>query len=103
MKNVSFSGNGLDLPDDVGSSYVLDTGVEQDPDRAVLSRKTETGWRNISYREFTNQVRSAAAALLAQGVAPGDRVAVLGRTCYEWVVADFAVLAVGAVTVPIYP
>jgi long-chain acyl-CoA synthetase len=103
MKNVSFSGNGLDLPDDRGLSAVLDAGVERCPDQAVLSRKTETGWQNVTYREFTNSVRSTAAALLAHGVAPGDRVAVLGRTRYEWVVADFAVLAIGAVTVPIYP
>jgi long-chain acyl-CoA synthetase len=48
-------------------------------------------------------VNSVAQALLARGVRFRDRVAVLGRNCYEWVLADLAALSVGAVTVPVYP
>ncbi len=44
-----------------------------------------------------------AAALLENGVAAGDRVVVLGRTSLEWALVDCAVLAVGAVVVPVYP
>jgi long-chain acyl-CoA synthetase len=40
--------------------------------------------------------------LIAEGVKPGDRVAVLSSTRYEWPILDFAILAAGAVTVPIY-
>src|SRR5919198_1346761 len=40
--------------------------------------------------------------LIASGVAQGDRVALLSRTRYEWTLFDYAILAVGAVTVPIY-
>ncbi|MEU5695098.1 AMP-dependent synthetase/ligase [Actinosynnema sp. NPDC020468] len=82
---------------------MLDTAVTADPNRVVLSRKTDTGWRDASYRDFTEQVRSVACGLLAHGVRHGDRVAVLGRTSYEWAVADYAAMAIGAVTVPIYP
>ena len=49
-----------------------------------------------------NQIRSAALGLIAEGVKPGDRVAILSATRYEWPILDFAILAVGAVTVPIY-
>lgn len=68
-----------------------------------MATKNETGWQHISIREFTEQVNSVARALLAHGVEFGDRVAVLGRNSYEWVLADFAVLSIGAVTVPVYP
>ena len=48
------------------------------------------------------QIRSAALGLISQGVAPGDRVAILSATRYEWAILDFAILSVGALTVPIY-
>ena len=43
-----------------------------------------------------------ARGLVAAGVEPGDRVALLSRTRYEWTLVDYAILAVGAATVPIY-
>jgi len=48
-------------------------------------------------------VRAVAAGLRADGVRPGDRVAVFGGNTPDWIVLDLAVLAAGAVTVPIYP
>ena len=48
-------------------------------------------------------VERFAAALSARGIAPGDRVAILSENRYEWAIADLAILAAGAVTVPIYP
>jgi long-chain acyl-CoA synthetase len=103
VTTISHSRNGLDLPDEHGLFHVLDSAAATDPERIALARKTETGWQDISIREFTEQVNTAARALLAQGVRFGDRVAILGRNRYEWVLADFAVLSIGAVTVPVYP
>ena len=48
------------------------------------------------------QIRSAALGLIAQGVQPGDRVAILCATRYEWAIIDIAILSAGGVTVPIY-
>jgi long-chain acyl-CoA synthetase len=42
-------------------------------------------------------------ALVDRGVARGERIAVMSQSREEWAVADFGVLAAGAVTVPIYP
>ena len=73
------------------------------PSDVVFSRKTADGWRDIGYAEFAELVRGLAKGLLAGGIGAGDRVLVLGRTSYEWSAVDFALLSVGAVTVPVYP
>ena len=68
----------------------------------VLLRKTATGWRPISSQELTAKVSGVAAALKSWGMSRGDRVAILSENRHEWVVADFACLLLGAVSVPIY-
>lgn len=60
-------------------------------------------WREISFREFYEDCERVALGLALQGVQPGDRVAILARSSYEWAVADFAILGMKATTVPIYP
>ena len=59
-------------------------------------------WRDVTWREFADQVAGVAKGLIASGVGPGDRVALQARTRYEWTVCDFAIWAAGAVTVPVY-
>ena len=49
------------------------------------------------------RVRAVAAALRSWGIGKGDRVAILSENRWEWAIADFACLALGAVDVPIYP
>ncbi|ROS44245.1 AMP-dependent synthetase/ligase [Amycolatopsis thermoflava] len=100
---TSFTGNGFALAADRGLYSVLEEGLRRDPDRPVLSRVADGAWRDVTYAELTRHVRAAAAALRGHGVRRGDRVAILGRTSYEWAVADFAALALGAVAVPVYP
>src|SRR5262245_29075094 len=60
-------------------------------------------WSTVTWAEMEERVLAIAAALLEAGVAPGDRVALLSNTRPEWMEIDFAILACGAVTVPIYP
>ena len=103
MVRESSGGQGLKLPDDQGLSYVVEEGARLTPDRPVLSRHVEGGWQDSTCREFAEDVRRVGRTLLAQGVGRSDRVAVMGRTSYEWVVADLAILSIGAITVPIYP
>ncbi|MFB7496974.1 AMP-dependent synthetase/ligase [Streptomyces sp. NPDC056161] len=75
-----------------------------DPDAVVLSRRTADGdWTEVTTAAFADQVLALAKGLLAEGLAPGDRIAVMARTRYEWTLLDFAAWAAGLVTVPVYP
>ncbi|MFI1472350.1 AMP-dependent synthetase/ligase [Streptomyces wuyuanensis] len=75
-----------------------------DPGRVALGRKDDEGeWRDVTSAEFRDEVLALAKGLLAQGVRFGDRVAIMCRTRYEWTLFDFALWAVGAQSVPVYP
>ena len=74
----------------------------ENPDHVIFQRLVDGAWTDVTCKQATSQIRSAALGLIAQGVNAGDRVAILSATRYEWVVLDYAILAVGAVTVPIY-
>ena len=60
------------------------------------------GWQRTSYSELGADVRALAKGLIALGVAPGDRVAILSNTRAEWTLADFAGMCAGATIVPVY-
>ncbi|MGW2404349.1 AMP-dependent synthetase/ligase [Streptomyces sp. NPDC001739] len=74
------------------------------PADVVLARKQPSGaWRDITAAEFAAEVRAVAKGLIAHGLGPGDRLAIMARTTYEWTLLDFAAWAAGLVTVPLYP
>ncbi|MEU7342226.1 AMP-binding protein [Streptomyces sp. NPDC007074] len=74
------------------------------PEAPVLSRKDpDGGWQDVTAAEFAAQVLAVAKGLIAEGLAPGDRIAIMARTTYEWTLLDFAAWAAGLVTVPVYP
>ncbi|KUJ65857.1 long-chain fatty acid--CoA ligase [Streptomyces albus subsp. albus] len=74
------------------------------PHEAVLSRKLpDGGWQDVTAREFAAEVVAVAKGLIAHGLRPGDRLAIMARTVYEWTLLDFASWAAGLVTVPVYP
>ena len=58
--------------------------------------------RQVTCAGFRDEVAGVARGLIAAGVRAGDRVALMSRTRYEWTLADYAIWAAGAVTVPIY-
>jgi long-chain acyl-CoA synthetase len=60
------------------------------------------GWRDVTAGQFRDEVTALAKGLVAAGVKPGDRVALMSRTRYEWTLIDYAIWTAGAVTVPIY-
>ena len=71
-------------------------------ERVAMRYKSRDGWRAITYRELGEQIQRTAAALTAMGVGAGARVGIFSQNCTEWAIADFGILAVDAVTVPIY-
>ena len=60
-------------------------------------------WQPLSSDQIYQRVRAVAHTLNNWGVQKGDRVALVGENRWEWAVSDFAILALGAVDVPIYP
>jgi long-chain acyl-CoA synthetase len=57
----------------------------------------------VTWRDFAAEVRRMAAGLIAAGIQPGDRVALMSRTRFEWTLLDYAILTAAGVIVPIYP
>jgi long-chain acyl-CoA synthetase len=73
------------------------------PGAIGLRRLVGESWVPVTWREFDRQVRDLAAGFIAAGIEPGDRVALMSRTRYEWTVLDYAILTAAGVVVPIYP
>ncbi len=71
-------------------------------DRVMLQRQV-LGWVPISASELYRNVVGVARDLQSWGIGPGDRVAILSENRPEWTITDFAILSLGAVTVPVYP
>ncbi|MCM2392463.1 AMP-dependent synthetase/ligase [Streptomyces albipurpureus] len=91
-----------EVPSDGNLTDLIRRNAAQHPDVAVVGRKVAGGWEDVTARQFLAEVRSAAKGLIAAGIQPGDRVALMSRTRYEWVQLDFAIWSAGAVTVPVY-
>ncbi len=77
--------------------------LELFPKPDAVCRCTEDGCRALSNEEFFERVRAFSLGLSTLGLRKGDRVAIVSESRPEWVIADLAVLSVGAVTVPVYP
>ncbi|WP_354383188.1 long-chain fatty acid--CoA ligase [Streptomyces sp. PvR034] len=77
--------------------------AREDPDRVVLGHKIDGVWQDVTSARLCAQVLELAKGLLAQGIRFGDRVGIMARTRYEWTLFDFALWAVGAQPVPVYP
>ncbi|MGO4252423.1 long-chain fatty acid--CoA ligase [Paenarthrobacter sp. TAF1] len=86
-------------------SNVTDLLLERcakDPFGVLYAHNTPNGWLNVSAARFLADVTALAKGLIAGGLTPGDPVAVLSRSSFEWTLVDFAIWMAGGVTVPIY-
>jgi len=77
------------------------TAVEREQPSVMLYQQLGK-WKSVSSRELYRRVTGVARELLALGIRRGDRVAILSENRPEWPTADFAILMIGAITVPIY-
>lgn len=71
-------------------------------DKPFLWAKRNGAYQPMSWRETDRQVRALSRALRAQGIQPGDRVVIVSENRPEWAIADLAIMAAGAVSVPAY-
>ena len=78
------------------------TNAAEAPDRAIFARPVGDSWHDVTAREFLDEVTAVAKGFVAAGIAPGDRLALMSRTRYDWTLVDFAAWFAGAVVVPIY-
>lgn len=82
--------------------------AEVAPDAVQFARPTPhadgtvTEWTEVTCLQFRDEVAAVARGLIAAGIEPGVRIGLMSRTRYEWTLLDYAIWAVGAVTVPIY-
>ncbi|MDX6275636.1 MAG: long-chain acyl-CoA synthetase [Frankiales bacterium] len=76
--------------------------ADEAPDFACFARREGSEWRDVTSVQFRDEVVGLAKGLVAAGIEPGDRVAIMSKTRYEWSLADFAIWTAGAVPVPIY-
>ncbi|RDX19091.1 long-chain fatty acid--CoA ligase [Bifidobacterium longum] len=84
-------------------SLLTDRLAHTGADTVIAAKKIGPGrWQNVTTGEFHERVVSAAKGLIALGIAKGDAVTIFSSTRLEWGILDFALTAVGAVSVPIY-
>ncbi|MDQ1151680.1 AMP-dependent synthetase/ligase [Sphingobacterium zeae] len=73
------------------------------PDFPMFSFKKDNKWVKLSNTEFIEQVNQTSKGLIALGVQPGEKVALISENRVEWNILDFAIQQIGAVIVAIYP
>ncbi|MET8474992.1 long-chain fatty acid--CoA ligase [Streptomyces sp. NPDC006422] len=91
-----------EVPADGNLTDIVRRNAAQHPDVAVIGRKVDGTWQDITSVQFLAEVRAVAKGLIASGVQAGDRIGLMSRTRYEWTLLDFAIWSAGAVTVPVY-
>ena len=93
----------VDVPAAAGLADVVFTRASKDPHAVVIRRPAAGGrWEDVTAGQFRDDVTALAKGLVTAGIEPGDRVALMSRTRYEWTLADYAIWTAGAVTVPVY-
>nr|BFF24270.1 long-chain fatty acid--CoA ligase [Glycomyces mayteni] len=92
------------VPDEDNTLTALWDAAENHPSSILYMRSFDEGatWQDVTSVQFRDQVVAVARGLAAAGVQPGDRVALMSATRYEWTLMDYAIWAAGAVTVTIY-
>ncbi|HYE74385.1 MAG TPA: AMP-binding protein, partial [Blastocatellia bacterium] len=82
---------------------LFNQAMQRRADRVLMRYKRDKVWQDITGRQLNERVQNLCLALYKLGVRPGDRVALLAESSPEWSITDYAVLACGAILVPIYP
>src|SRR5579863_8801266 len=71
--------------------------------RAILWQDQAGAWQPLSSDQIYQRVHALSEAFLTWEAKKGDRIALISENRWEWIVADFAILAINSVNVPIYP
>lgn len=90
------------VADEENLTDVVWANAERFASSISFRRRVDGSWIDVTAQDFATQLRAVAGGLMASGIERGDRVALLSKTRYEWTLFDYAIWAVGGVTVPIY-
>lgn len=82
---------------------IIKKNLEKHPVKSAIGfKKKDAGWKELSWKKFSEVVFKTANALKNAGIQENDKVAIYADNSSEWMIFDLAILAIGAITVPIY-
>ncbi len=81
----------------------IDYQLANYPQKISIAGKVDGKWKTHTTEEIIKAAYALSSGLLSVGIGPGDKVAIIGNNRPEWVIADLAILQIGAINVPIYP
>lgn len=76
---------------------------KESPDDIYLKQPINGEWVTWTWAQAADESRRIAAMLLSNGLKANDHIAILSKNCAHWVMADLAIMMIGAVSIPIYP
>ena len=93
----------VELKPDMTVPWLLTRRAKAHPNQVCIERQINLGvWTPVTASQYLADVDAIARGLIAEGLEPGDKLAIFGATSYEWNLVDMAALSAGLVTVPIY-
>lgn len=101
---VAFRPGKITVPEDLSVPGLMRRRGQQTPRAVAVRRKNDfTGtWRDVTWAEFTSEIRALARGLIAWGLKPGDGIGIMSHSSYEWCLFDLAIQFAGGFAVPIY-
>lgn len=84
------------------TSIIRENSIKYGSRNAVFYQKNDKSWTPISWVQLWQSIQDMAKALLANGIKPGDKVAIMSRNMPEWTISDYALQLVRAVSVPLF-
>ena len=80
----------------------IEAMVQERPNDPWLHEQIGDEWVTYSVAETFRQIKVIAAAMHAQGWQAGDKIAIIGKNSPQWLISDYAMMAAGLISVPIY-
>lgn len=103
-EGVSFVPGKMEVTDQMTVPALIRRRALEMPKKTAIFRKSAIGnqWIPVGWAQFYDEIRALARGFIALGLEPGERVAIMSHTSYEWSLFDFAVQFAGGYAVPIY-
>lgn len=103
-QGVAFRPGKIEIPSDLSVPKLMKQIARKAPRATAVLRKADFSgeWMNITWTQYVSEIRSIARGLIAWGLKPGESIAIMSHTSYQWGLFDLAIQFAGGVAVPIY-